>query len=108
GAAGQADCETGVLLSTCKYLNHADQTHAFQSLGVWVAGTANVTGLAEPEQVRTVEISDGVLQALGVPPEMGRWLSPADQIPGGPERVMLSYGYWQRRFGGDRSAVGLN
>src|SRR5438094_3513897 len=108
GAAGLADFENGLLLSPSMYFTYAEQNHAFQSLGVWVAGTANVTGLAEPEQVRTVEISDGVLQALGVPPEMGRWLSPADQIPGGPERVMLSYGYWQRRFGGDRSAVGLN
>src|SRR2546429_8400208 len=107
GAAGLADFETGLLLSPSMYFTYAEQNHAFQSLGVWVAGTANVTGLAEPEQVRTVEISDGVLQALGVPPEMGRWLSPADQIPGGPERVMLSYGYWQRRFGGDRSAGGL-
>jgi predicted permease len=108
GAAGLADFETGLLLSPSMYFTYAEQNHAFQSLGVWVAGTANVTGLAEPEQVRTVEISDGVLQALGVPPEMGRWLSPADQIPGGPERVILSYGYWQRRFGGDRSAVGRN
>ena len=108
GAAGLADFENGLLLSPSMYFTYAEQNHAFQSLGVWVMGTANVTGLAEPEQVRAVEISDGVLQTLGVPPEIGRWLSPADQIPGGPERVMLSYGYWQRRFGGDRSAVGRN
>ncbi|MBA0084216.1 MAG: ABC transporter permease, partial [Acidobacteria bacterium Pan2503] len=108
GAAGLADFENGLLLSPSMYFTYAEQNHAFQSLGVWVMGTANVTGLAEPEQVRAVEISDGVLQALGVPPEIGRWLSPADQISGGPERVMLSYGYWQRRFGGDRSAVGRN
>ena len=108
GAAGLADFENGLLLSPSMYFTYAEQNHAFQSLGVWVLGTANVTGLAEPEQVRAVEISDGVLQTLGVPPEIGRWLSPADQISGGPERVMLSYGYWQRRFGGDRSAVGRN
>ena len=53
-------------------------------------------------------ISDGVLQALSVPPAVGRWLSQADQIPRGPETVMLSYGYWQRRFGGDRSVIGRN
>jgi predicted permease len=62
--------------------------------------------LAEPEQVRVVDVSDGVLQALGVPPEVGRWLSSEDQVPRGPQRVMLSYGYWQRRFGGDRAVVG--
>ena len=108
GAAGLADFENGLLLSPSMYFTYAEQNHAFQSLGVWVTGTANVTGVAEPEQVRTVELSDGVLQTLSVPPEIGRWLSPADQVPGGPERVMLSHGYWQRRFGGDRSAVGRN
>src|ERR1700747_1436924 len=108
GAAGLADFENGLLLSPSMYFTYAEQNHAFQSLGVWVMGTENVPGRAEPEPVRAVEISDGVLQTLGVPPEIGRWLSPADQIPGGPERVMLSYGYWQRRFGGDRSAVGRN
>jgi hypothetical protein len=51
-------------------------------------------------------MSDGVLQALAVPPTLGRWFSQADQIPNGPERVMLSYGYWQRRFGGDPAVVG--
>ena len=75
---------------------------------MWDAGTANVTGLAEPEQVRTVEVSDGVLDTLGVPPEVGRWFTHSDQIPRGGETVMLSHGYWERRFGGDRAAIGRN
>jgi predicted permease len=90
------------------YFTYAEHNRTFQSLGVWDTGTASVTGLAEPEQVRTVEVSDGVLQALEVPPAVGRWLSEADQVPRGPQRVMLSYGYWLRRFGGDRSVVGRN
>ena len=108
GAAGLADFENGLLLSPSMYFTYAEQSRTFQSLGIWIAGTANVTGLAEPEQVRTVDVSDGVLQALGTPPQVGRWFSAADQIPRGPERVMLSYGYWQRRFGGDRSVIGRN
>ena len=106
GAAGLADFENGLLLSPSMYFTYAEQNRTFQALGVWSPGTANVTGLAEPEQVRTVEVSDGVLEALADPPEVGRWLSQADQIPRGPERLMLSYGYWQRRFGGDRAVVG--
>ena len=51
-------------------------------------------------------ISEGVLETLEVPPAAGRWLSPADQDPHGGKAVMLSYGYWQRRYGGDRSAIG--
>ena len=108
GAAGLADFRDGLLLSPSMYFTYAEQNRTFQSLGVWIRGTANVTGLAEPEQVRTVEVSDGVLEALGTPPIVGRWLSAADQIPHGPERVMLGYGYWQRRFGGDRGVIGRN
>jgi predicted permease len=108
GAAGLADFENGLLLSPSMYFTYAEQNRTFQSLGVWITGTANVTGLAEPEQVRTAEVSDGVLQALSTPPEVGRWLSAADQIPRGPETVMLSHGYWQRRFGGDRAVIGRN
>jgi predicted permease len=108
GAAGLADFQNGLLLSPSMYITYAEQNRTFQALGVWVPDTANVTGLAEPEQVRTIDVSDGVLQALAVPPTVGRWLSKVDQVPHGPERVMLSYGYWQRRFGGDRAVVGRN
>ena len=75
---------------------------------MWTTDTANVTGLAEPEQVRVAGVSDGVLQALNVAPAAGRWLSQMDQVPNGPERVMLSHGYWQRQFGGDRSVIARN
>jgi predicted permease len=73
---------------------------------VWIPGTASVTGLAEPEQVRTVLVGEGTLQALSVQPVLGRWLSRADQVLGSSETVMIGYGYWQRRFGGDRSVIG--
>ena len=108
GAAGLADFENGLLLSPSMYFTYAEQNQTFQALGVWAPDTANVTGLAEPEQLRTIDVSDGVLQGLAVPPAVGRWLSQVDQVPHGPERVMLSYGYWQRRFGGDRAVVGRN
>jgi predicted permease len=108
GAAGLADFENGLLLSPSMYFTYAEQNRTFHALGVWASHTANVTGLAEPEQVHTIDVSDGVLQGLAVPPAVGRWLSQVDQVPHGPERVMLSYGYWQRRFGGDRAVVGRN
>ena len=89
GAEGLADFETGLLLSPSMYFTYSDHNQTFQSLGVWITGAANVTGMAEPEQVRTVAVSDGVLQTLGVPPAVGRWFSPVDQEPNGPGRVML-------------------
>jgi predicted permease len=88
------------------YLTFAANNRTFQSVGVWQPGTGSITGLGQPEQVNTVLITDGVLQTLGVPPAAGQWLTAADQDPRGARRVMLSYGYWQRRFGGDPSVVG--
>src|SRR5215469_14268459 len=106
GAPGLADFENGLLLSPSMYFTYTEQNRTFQSLGVWTTDISNVTGFAEPEQVRAVVVSDGVLQTLGVAPRLGRWLMAADQAPRGPQRVMLSYGYWQRRFGGDRGVIG--
>jgi predicted permease len=108
GAEGLADFESGLLLSPSMYVTYSEHNRTFQSLGVWITATANVTGLAEPEQVRTVAVSDGVFETLDVLPAVGRWLSSPDQVPNSPKRVMLSYGYWQRRFGGDPSVIGRN
>ncbi len=118
GAAGLANAADGLALSPSMYFTYAEQNRTFQALGVWIPGTANVTGMAEPEQVRTVSVTEGVLQALGVPPAAGRWLLAADQVPealppslsfsGRSSTVMLSYGYWQRHFGGERSVIGRN
>src|SRR4029450_11101247 len=93
-------------LSPSMYFTYAEQNRTFQAFGVWFAGSTSVTGLAEPEQVRSLLVSGGTLQALGVHPKLGRWLSQADQKPGAPQTVMLGYGYWQRRFGGDPSVIG--
>ena len=48
GAEGLADFESGLLLSPSMYFTYAEHNQTFQSLGVWIPGTANVTGLAEP------------------------------------------------------------
>ena len=106
GAPGLANFVDGLHLSSSLYFTFSEQNRTFQSVGVWIAQTANVTGLATPEEVHTAIVSDGVLETLNVPPLAGRWLSHADQDPHGSRAVMLSYGYWQRRFGGDRSAIG--
>ncbi len=108
GAAGLANFAEGLRLSPSMYLTFAEHNRTFQSIGVWVSGTANVTGIAQPEEVHTTYISDGVLQTFNVPPTAGRWISTADQVPRSHEVVMLSYGYWQRRFGGDPAVIGRN
>jgi predicted permease len=106
GAPGLADFRDELRMSPSMYLTFAAHNNSFQSIGVWQSGTASITGIAQPEQVNTALITDGVLQTLDVPAAIGQWLNVADQDPHGAQRVMLSYGYWQRRFGGDPSVVG--
>ncbi|HEV2136112.1 MAG TPA: ABC transporter permease [Terracidiphilus sp.] len=108
GAAGLANFAEGLRLSPSMYLTFAEHNRTFQSIGVWVSGTANVTGNAQPEEVHTTYISDGVMQALNVPPLIGRWILTADQFPRSHEVVMLSYGYWQRHFAGNPAVIGRN
>ena len=106
GAPGLATASGDLRLSPSMYFTYAEQNRTFKDMGVWFANLATVTGLAEPEQVRTLATTDGALRALGVQPVLGRWLSRADQTPGGAGKVMLNYGYWHRRFGGETSVVG--
>ncbi len=106
GAAGLTSISSGLRLSPSMALTFSEHNRTFASMGVWLPGTANVTGLAQPEEVHTVAISDGVLESLGVAPAAGQWFNEADQDPRGAKSALLSYGYWQRRFGGDRAVVG--
>jgi hypothetical protein len=71
GAAGLASFADGLLLSPSMYFTYAEHNRAFRSMGVWATDTANVTGIAEPEQVRTAVVSDGVLETLAVSPALG-------------------------------------
>src|ERR1041384_6461244 len=59
GATGVASFPDGLSLSASMYLTYAEQNRVFQSLGVWAATTSTVTGVAEPEDVRVIAISDG-------------------------------------------------
>jgi predicted permease len=107
GAAGMGNLASDLRLSASMYFTYAEHTRTFSRIGVWSAGTATVTGAGDPEQIRSILVSDGVLQALGVPPLVGRALGAADQEPDAPVgAVMLGYGFWMRRFGGDASIIG--
>jgi len=106
GAQGLTTSTGDLLLSASMYFTFSQENRTLQSMGVWATGTANVTGFAEPEQVRVVVVSDGTLQALRVPPILGSGLSAADYNPRSAAKVVLMDGYWHRRFGGDRSVIG--
>jgi hypothetical protein len=99
GAPGLTD---GLRLSPSMFRTFADHNRVFQSLGVWIATRSTVTEVGEPEDVRVIGISDGLLETFNIPPVTGRWLLAEDHA--GATRpppsvfkvyttVMLSYGY---------------
>jgi hypothetical protein len=92
--------------SPATYFTVREEARTFEEFGVWGSGAASITGVAEPERVDTAVVTDGVLKALGVPPQLGRMFTREDDTPGTPETVILSWGYWQRRFAGDGSVLG--
>jgi putative ABC transport system permease protein len=93
-------------LSPSMYVGYQKYAQSFQEFGVWSNGAATLTNTGDPEQVRTVQVTFGVLPALNVRPYLGRWFSQADDTPGTPETVILSHAFWQRKFAGDPQAVG--
>jgi len=92
--------------SPATYLTFREENHTMQGIGLWRHGSANITGSGEPEQVDTLDVSEDLLPVLGVPPFRGRWFTPKDDQHGSPKTAILSYAYWQRKFGGDESAIG--
>jgi putative ABC transport system permease protein len=92
--------------SPSDYFIAREQSRTFQDIGLYTGYSVNVTGLAEPEHASGLDVTDGVLPILGVTPMFGRSFTRADDSPGSAETVMLTYGYWHRKFGGDRSVIG--
>src|SRR5580704_8994101 len=92
--------------SPSTYFIYREQNRTFQDIGVYTGDSVNVTGVAEPEQVRALDVTDGVLPILGVPPMLGRWFTRKDDSPSSPDTMLLTYGYSRRKFGADSSVIG--
>jgi len=88
------------------YFVDREQSATFQDIGAYAGDSLSVTGAGEPEQVRGLDVTDGTLPLLGVKPAIGRLFTREDDSPGTPETVLLSYGYWRQKFGGDPNVIG--
>ena len=65
----------------------------------------NLTG-GRPEQAHGIHVTEGYFRVYGAPVALGRTFTPQEDSPHGGKEVVLSYGLWQRRFGGDQGIVG--
>ena len=92
--------------SPATYFTFREENQSFEDFGIWQRNSVSVTGIAEPEQISALMVTDGILPALQVEPAIGRRLSGQDDRPGSPQTAILMWGYWQRRFAGDRGVLG--
>jgi putative ABC transport system permease protein len=88
------------------YFTYREQAQSFTDVGAYTGGSVAVSHIAEPEQVQSLWVTDGVLSILGVQPAAGRFFTRHDDTDGNPRTVVLSHSYWQKRFGGSLSAIG--
>jgi predicted permease len=92
--------------SPSTYFVYREESQTFEDIGLWAGGSAAVTGLAEPERVGVLRVTDGTLPIVGVPPLHGRLFVAEDDQPGAADTVILTYGFWQRKFGSDPGVIG--
>jgi predicted permease len=88
------------------YFIDREQNTTFQDIGAYSNDSLDVTGAGKPEHVPGLDVTDGALPILGVTPALGRLFTRRDDSAGAPQTVVLSYGYWQRKFGGSSSVIG--
>jgi putative ABC transport system permease protein len=82
------------------------QNNVFEGLAAYSGGRVILSGPGEPESVGAPRVSANFFSVLGVDPIVGRTFQAGEDQQGGPKVAVLSYGLWQRRFGGDASVVG--
>src|SRR5206468_4082016 len=82
------------------------QTTVFSLGGAINAQPIDYTSGAEPVQIRVGLVNSGFFEILGVAPMMGRMISAAEDVRGGPRVVVVSYSFWQGYLGGDPHATG--
>ena len=92
--------------STAQYFDIKRHHSGFDELAIAIGANFNLTGSGDPERVGVIRVSSNLLPMLGAAPVEGQLFVPEDDAPGRPATAVLSHGFWTRRFGGDRGAIG--
>jgi putative ABC transport system permease protein len=88
------------------FVDWREQNQAFEDIAAYTTGGLAIAGGGEPEQLKGAFVSQGLFEILGVAPILGRTFTADEDQPDHDLVVILSYGLWQRRFGGDPKILG--
>ena len=87
-------------------LDYRRRSRTLAEVAAWGDGQVNLTGDGEPERVAAANVTANTFATLGTAPVLGRTFTPQEDLPGGPDLVVLGYGLWDRRYAADPSIVG--
>ena len=106
-SAGGSNIVASNLASVPEFQIYQQQTSVFKIVaGYDVAGPGlSITG-GRPEQIRGIHVTESYFRLFGAPVILGRTFTPQEDSPNGGKVAVLSYGLWQRKFGGDPSVIG--
>jgi len=92
-------------VSAIGYTHYRDNAKSFESVAALTGGSFNLTGGGDPERLNGSPVTHNFFSALGSGAALGRVFLPEEDQPGKNKVVVLSHGFWQRRFGGDPGIV---
>ena len=93
-------------VSAPEFLDLRRDATSFAAIEGWANQGVNLAGASEPVRSTGSFVSGGMLQMLGVAPIHGRLLTAEDDAPNAPNTAVLSFGLWQRAFGGELGVIG--
>ena len=82
------------------------RTRSFEDMAMYVGGVTTLVAPEGAESVAGLRVTSNFLTVLGITPTLGRGFGADDERGEASSSVIISYGYWQRRFGGDRGIIG--
>jgi putative ABC transport system permease protein len=83
-----------------------NQNKVFEEVTTYTGWNPIISGDAEAERIPAIQVGDGFFNIMQGEPLLGRVFSSEEQIDGKDRVIILGYGLWQRRFGGDQNIVG--
>src|SRR5215216_42090 len=89
-----------------QYLDIKIENHVFDHVAASLGGSFNFTGQGTPEHIEGARVSSSLFPLLGSEAKLGRVFLPEEDEKGKPLTVILSNGFWQRRFGSDPEVIG--
>ncbi len=93
-------------IAYANFLDWQKEKQTFEELACYRGGSYNLTGVEIPERIRYMQVSSNLMPMLGARPVAGRLFEQTDDRAEAEPTVIISQGFWQRRFEGKSEVIG--